>query len=189
MVTAAGKVLLQENPSEDLRASLKLFEKLHKEAHENEPRRIAIVASKGTMDMLYPPLILASTAAAMGMEAGVFFTFYGLNALHKRKSKHLQVAPMANPAMPMPVPNILGVIPGMTDVATWMMKRMMKAQNVPSTADLVKVCQDSGVKLIACTTTMGVMGFKEEDLISGVDLAGAASFLEFASKAHVTLFV
>ncbi|MBM3945861.1 MAG: peroxiredoxin family protein [SAR202 cluster bacterium] len=162
---------------------------MHQQAHENEPKRVAIVASKGTLDMVYPPLILASTAAAMGMECGVFFTFYGLNALHKKKSRSLQVAPLANPAAPMPVPNIIGAIPGMTNMATWMMKRMMGKQNMPSVAELVKVCQDSGVKLIACTTTMGVMGVKEDDLIPGVNLEGAAAFLDFASKAHVTLFV
>lgn len=180
MVTTAER-LLQEN--------LSLFEAMHKQAHENEPKRVAIVASKGTLDMVYPPLILASSAAAMGMECSVFFTFYGLNALHKTKSRSLQVSPIANPAAPVPVPNILGAIPGMTNMATWMMKRMMRRQNVPTVAELVKVCQDSGVKLIACTTTMGVMGVKEEDLIPGVNMEGAAAFLEFASKAHVTLFI
>ncbi|MSP78287.1 MAG: peroxiredoxin family protein [Dehalococcoidia bacterium] len=162
---------------------------MHREAHEGETKRIAIVASKGTLDMVYPPLILASTASAMGMEAGIFFTFYGLNVINKKKNKHLQVSPIANPAAPMPVPNILGAIPGMTAMATGMLKRMMRKQNMPSTGELVSVCQQSGVKLIACSTTMGVMGVKQEDLIDGVDIAGAASFLEFASKAQITLFV
>jgi len=173
--------LIQEN--------LELFTQLHQRSHDEETKRLAIVASKGTLDMVYPPLILASTAAAMGMEAGVFFTFYGLNTLHRKKNRRLQVAPLANPAAPVPVPNILGAIPGMTFIATRMLKWMMGRQRMPTVHELLKVCQDSGVKLIACSTTMGVMGVKESDLIDGVDIAGAASFLEFASKAHVTLFV
>ena len=180
MVTTAERIL-QEN--------LELFSKLHKQAHDNEPKRVAIVASKGTLDMVYPPLILASSAAAMGMECGVFFTFYGLNALHKKKNKRLQVAPLANPAAPVPVPNFLGAIPGMTFIATRMLKWMMGKQNMPTVQELVQVCQESGVKLIACSTTMGVMGVKQEDLIEGVDFEGAAAFLEYASKAHVTLFI
>lgn len=172
-----------------VKENAQLFDQMHKEAHENETKRIAIVASKGTLDMVYPPLILASTAAAMGMEAGVFFTFYGLNVLDKRKNKHLQVAPLANPAAPMPVPNIFGAIPGMTAAATFMLKRMMGKVNMPTSSDLLAVCQESGVKLIACSTTMGVMGIKEKDLIEGVSIEGAAAFLEYASKAHITLFV
>ncbi len=172
-----------------VRENLELFARLHEQAHAGERKRVAIVASKGTLDMVYPPLILASSAAAMGMECGVFFTFYGLNVLNKKKNRSLQVAPLANPAAPVPVPNFLGAVPGMTFVATRMLKWMMGRQNIPSALELLKVCQDSGVKLIACTTTMGVMGVKESDLIEGVDMEGAASFLEFASKAHITLFV
>ena len=172
-----------------LRENLELFTKMHRQAHDEEPKRIAIVASKGTLDMVYPPLILASTAAAMGMEAGIFFTFYGLNVLDKRKNRKLQVSPLANPAAPLPVPNILGAIPGMTTIATGMLKWMMGKQNMPTVADLVAKCRESGVKLIACSTTMGVMGVKQEHLIEGVNIEGAAAFLEFASKAQITLFV
>ena len=91
-------------------------------------KRIAIIASKGTLDMAYPPLLLASTAAAMDAEAAIFFTFYGVDIINKKKNGKLQVAPIANPAMPSPVPfpNILGVLPGMTSLATIMMKGMMK---------------------------------------------------------------
>ena len=76
------------------------------------PKRIALVASKGTLDLAYPPLILATTAASMGWEAGIFFTFYGLDILHKRKYSKLKVPSLANPAMPVPVPNLIGVLPG-----------------------------------------------------------------------------
>lgn len=75
-------------------------------------RAMTIVASKGTMDMAYPPLILASTAAAMDLETSIFFTFYGLDIINKKKYANLKVSPLANPAMPVPVPNIIGVLPG-----------------------------------------------------------------------------
>lgn len=152
-------------------------------------KRIAIIASKGTLDMAYPPLILAVTGAAMGMEVGIFFTFYGLNIVNKKKWRSLKVAPLANPAMPMPVPNLLGAIPGMTAMATFMMKRMMSQAKMPSIPELVEMARSMGVTLYGCSTTMGVMGVKEENLLPGVTCAGAAAFLEFATQAQVTLFI
>ena len=152
-------------------------------------RRLAIVASKGTLDMAYPPLILASSAAALGWEVGVFFTFYGLDIINTKRNKHLQVAPLGNPAMPVPVPNLVGAIPGMTSMATRMMKSWMKDANMPSVQDLVDICIQSGVELIPCSTTMGVMHVKEEDLIEGLECSGAAAFLDYAAGADVTIFV
>lgn len=157
-------------------------------------KRLAIVASKGTLDMAYPPLILATSAAAMGWEVGVFFTFYGLDIINRRKLGRLKVAPLGNPAMPeplpkLPVPNLIGAIPGMTAIATMMMKSWMDRAKVPSVRDLLEVAQESEVRLFACTTTMGVMQTKPEDIIDGAEFAGAASFLDFASEAHVSLFV
>lgn len=159
-------------------------------------RRLAIVASKGTLDMAYPPLILATTAAAMGWEVGIFFTFYGLDIINKKKVHRLKVAPLANPAMPSPVPslpmsvpNIVGVLPGMTEVATAMMKGWMERAQMPSIKELLEMCVEMGVKLYACTTTMGVMGVSEEDLIEGVSCLGAAGFLDFAADADVELFI
>ncbi len=89
----------------------------------NKPKRLAIISGKGTLDAAYIPMILASTAAALDMEVAIFFTFYGLDLIHKKRSKNLKVSPIANPAAPMPIPNIIGMIPGMTAMATWMMKR------------------------------------------------------------------
>ncbi|MBI2866611.1 MAG: DsrE/DsrF/DrsH-like family protein [Chloroflexi bacterium] len=166
------------------------FARLHAQAHkETEVKRIALVASKGTLDMAYPPLILATTAAAMGQEAGIFFTFYGLDILNKKKLARLQVAPLANPAMPMPVPNIIGAIPGMTAMATWMMGRMMRKQKMPTVPQFLELSKQLGVRLIACTTTMGIMGIKKEELLDGVEIQGAAAFLEYAAQAQVTLFI
>jgi peroxiredoxin family protein len=152
-------------------------------------RRLALVASKGTLDMAYPPLILASAAAAMGWEVAVFFTFYGLDIINKRRNQHLQVPPLANPAMPVPVPNIVGAIPGMTAMATKMMKGWMNAANMPSVDDFIAMCRSSGVELIACSTTMGVMKVSEEDILDGLSIGGAAAFLDYAADADVSLFI
>ena len=154
---------------------------------ENHFTRLAIIAGHGTLDAAYPPLILATSAVAMDMEAGIFFTFYGLEILKKGKADKLQVAPIANPAMPMPVPNIVGMIPGMTAVATMMMNSMMKNANVAKLSELLETAMEFNVKLIGCQMTMDVMGIKKEDLIDGVEVGGAATFLEYASHNAITL--
>ncbi|MBI4494398.1 MAG: DsrE/DsrF/DrsH-like family protein [Chloroflexi bacterium] len=152
-------------------------------------KRLAIVASKGTLDMAYPPLILATTAAAMDWEVGIFFTFYGLDILNRKKLPRLKVPPLGNPAMPVPVPNLLGALPGMTALATAMMQRWFTRARIPKLEQLLETARASGVQLISCTTTMGVMGVRQEELLPGVTFAGAATFLDFASEADVTLFV
>jgi len=160
-------------------------------------KRLALVASKGTLDMAYPPLILATTATSLGWEAGIFFTFYGLDILHKDRLERLQVSPIGNPAMPPPissvpglkVPNLLGVVPGMTAVATVMMKGWMEKANMPSVKELLDLCVEGAVHLYACATTMGVMGIKQEDLIPAAQCAGATTFLDFAAEADVSLFI
>lgn len=152
-------------------------------------RRLALVASKGTLDGAYPPLILAATAASLGWEVGIFFTFYGLDILHKKRHRKLKVAPLGNPALPVPVPNLLGALPGMTAAATMMMKGWMKRAKLPDVAQFLDIARESGARLFACSTTMGVMGIREQDLIAGADIAGAAAFLDFAADADVSLFV
>ena len=166
-----------------------LVENKLKKLLSERQKRMAIVASKGTLDMAYPPLILATTAAAMEIECSIFFTFYGLDIINRNKNKNLRVPSLANPAMPVPVPNILGVLPGMTAMATMMMKSWMSKVNVPSIEELLNIAVESGVKLIGCQMTMDVMGVKKEDLIEGVEVCGAAAFLEYASDADITLFV
>jgi peroxiredoxin family protein len=153
--------------------------------------KAAIIASKGTLDWAYPPLILATTAAASGMDVGVFFTFYGLNIIHKDFERKLKVSPIGNPAMPMPVPmpNLVTALPGMGPMATQMMKSMFKGKNVATIAELLGSAQDLGVRLIACQMTMDVFGYTQDDFVDGVEFAGAAAFLAEARRAHVTLFV
>ncbi len=152
-------------------------------------KKLAIIASKGTLDGGYPPFLLASTAAALGFEAKIFFTFYGLQLLKKDLS--LQVSPLGNPAMPMPipVPNLLQIIPGMEAFATWMMRRKLKQKGVASIAELREACLETDVELIACQMTVDLFDFQDSDFIDGISQGGAATFLEFASEADITLYI
>jgi peroxiredoxin family protein len=152
-------------------------------------KRLAIVASKGTLDQAYPPLILASTAASLGWEAGIYFTFYGLDILHSERFEKLKVASLANPAGPIQLPNILGAVPGATGAATRIMRKWMRDARMPTVPEFIDMTQELGVRFFACATTMGVMGVEEADLIEGCDIAGAAAFLDFAADADVSLFV
>lgn len=152
-------------------------------------KKMAIIASKGTLDGAYPPFLLASTAAALGFETKIFFTFYGLQLLNKELN--LKVSPLGNPAMPMPVPvpSIVQVLPGLQGFATWMMKRKLKKKGVASVEELREICLESGVELIACQMTVDLFDFKHEDFIDGISSGGAATFLEFASEADITLYI
>lgn len=168
----------------------------------DRPRRMALIASQGTLDWAYPPYILASTGAAMGMEVAVFHTFYGLTLLKKKvKAK---VAPYGNPAMPMkmpfgppgfqaiewPIPNLVQTnVPGFNRLATLLMKRTFRNKGVQTVEEMREMSLDLGVRLIGCQMTMEVFGFDLDDFIPGVEIAGAAAFLEFAADADIQLFV
>lgn len=154
---------------------------------EKSSNRLALIAVHGTLDLAYPPLILATAALALDMEAAIFFTFYGLEIIKKGNADKLKVPPIANPAMPMPVPNIIGMIPGMTGIATSMMHSWMNKANVAKLSELLEVAVDGGVRMIACQMSMDVMGVKKEDLIDGVEVGGAATFLSYASENAITL--
>ncbi|HET7483445.1 MAG TPA: DsrE/DsrF/DrsH-like family protein [Actinomycetota bacterium] len=148
---------------------------------------INLIASKGTLDWAYPPLILSTTAAALGMEASIFFTFYGLNIIHKQHAKKLKISPVGNPAVPMP--DIVTVLPGMQALATKMMNRQFKQKNVSTIDDLLGVAQEFGVKLIGCQMTLDSFGYKQSDFIDGVEFGGAAAFLSTARRSNISLFV
>lgn len=169
---------------------------------EKRAKRMALIASKGTLDWAYPPFILASTAIAMEMEVAVFFTFYGLTLLKKKITA--KVAPQTNPAMPMkmpfgpkgfqevewPMPNMLmGNMPGFETMATSLMKETFKKKGVATIEELREICLESGVKLIGCQMTMDVFGFSQVDFVEGVDIGGAATFLEFAADSDIQLFI
>ena len=153
-------------------------------------KKMAIIATKGTLDMAYPPFILASTAAALGYEVQVFFTFYGLQLLRMDLSD-VKISPLANPAMPMPVPMpvLVQVLPGMETMATMMMKDKLKKKGVASLEELRALCQEADVKFIACQMTVDLFDFDKSDFIDGIEYGGAAMFLEFAGDTDICLFV
>ncbi|MEZ0246234.1 MAG: DsrE/DsrF/DrsH-like family protein [Methylophilaceae bacterium] len=153
-------------------------------------KKLALIASKGTLDWAYPPFILASTAAALDYEVSIFFTFYGLTLLKKDVSD-LKVSPLGNPAMPMPLPmpTLVQALPGMESMATMMMKQKIADKGVASIEELREICLESGVKLIACQMTMDLFGFKREEFIDGIEIGGAATFFEFAGESDVNLFI
>ena len=157
---------------------------------DRQPKRMAIIASKGALDMAYPPFILASTAAALDYEVQVFFTFYGLTLLRKDLSD-VKISPLANPAMPMalPMPVMIAALPGMESMATMMMKQKLKKHGVASLEELRTACLEAGVKLIACQMTLDLFEFDKGDFIDGIEFGGAATFLEFAGKSDVSLFI
>jgi peroxiredoxin family protein len=155
------------------------------------PKKMTIIASKGSLDMAYPPLILATTAAAMDFDVTIFFTFFGLELIKKGNADNLKISPLGNPAlpMPMPIPSLVASLPGMEAMATNMMKSMFKKHGVASIGQLLELAKESGVKLIACQMTMDVMGIKQEDVIEGVDFGGAASWLDVAADSQINLFI
>jgi len=154
----------------------------------SEEKKVLIVCSKGTLDMAYPPFMIATTAAAMGWDAHLYFTFWGMDIITKKKSDKLKLAPVGNPSLPMP--NILGMLPGMTAMATKMIKGKMKKSNMPSIPEMIKTAKELGVKFHACTPTMQLTGLTKEDLIPEVDdLIGAATFVDLSKEATVTLFI
>jgi peroxiredoxin family protein len=164
---------------------------------------LAIIATKGTMDMAYPPFILASTAAALGWDASIFFTFYGLELL--KKDLTIKVSPLGNPAMPMkmpfgpewlkrinmPIPNMLACnLPGFEHFATSMMEQTVKAKGVPSIRELRDICVESGVRLVACQMTVDLFNFRKDEFIPDIaEWIGATSYLAEAKKADVCLFI
>ena len=146
--------------------------------------KLSIVLSKGTLDMVYPAFMIATTAAAMGMEVNMFFTFWGMNVISKRHVNSLKLSPVGNPALPMP--NIIGVLPGMTAVVTNMIRKRLSNVKLPSIPELIKTAKESGVKLYACSTTMDVMDVRKEDLIPEVDeIVGAATFLQLSEGGQI----
>lgn len=153
-----------------------------------EKKKVLIVCSKGTLDMAYPPFMIATTAAAMGWDVHLYFTFWGMDIITKGKSDRLKLASVGNPSLPMP--NILGMLPGMTAMATKMIKGKMKKSNMPSMPEMIKTAKELGVKFHACTPTMQLTGLTKEDLIPEVDdLIGAATFIDLSRDATVTLFI
>ena len=157
-------------------------------AGEDEQKSMVIIATKGTLDMAYPPLILASTAAAFGWDVTVFHTFWGLDVLHEERSEKLKLSAVGNPSMPMP--NALAALPGMDAMATRMMEKRISDNDTASIRELFETSLEMGVEFQACQMTMDLMGYEEEDLLEGVvSGVGAASALSEMADADVQLLV
>jgi peroxiredoxin family protein len=156
-------------------------------------KNLTIIATKGTLDWAYPPFILSSTAAALGYNVTMFFTFYGLQLLKKDLS--LSVSPLGNPGMPMPMgmdkwfPVLGTAIPGMQAMMTGMMKNTIKSKGVASVAELRNLCLEADVKMIGCQMAIDLFDFKHEDLIDEIDLGGAATYFEHAGESDANLFI
>lgn len=179
------------------------FNKTMEEKEANHTPSLSIIATKGTLDMAYPPLILASTASALGWDVSVFFTFYGLEIL--KKDLKLEISPLGNPAMPMKMPfgpdwfrkvnwnmpnTILSNVPGFESMATSMMKSTISQKGVASIEELRNLALEGDVKLVACQMSVDLFGFDQNEFIPEVeDWIGAASYLTMAAKADVSLFV
>jgi peroxiredoxin family protein len=157
-------------------------------------KSMSIIVTKGTLDWAYPPFILSTTAAAMGLDVTMFFTFYGLPLL--LKNLDLKMSPLGNPAMKMPMggmhmgmPNIASMIPGIDAGASVMMKNLMKKKGVASIQELRSAAVESGVRIIACQMTMDLFDYRLEDMIEGPELGGAATYIEVATKSNINLFI
>lgn len=152
-----------------------------------ETRKLCIIASKGSLDMAYPPLILANAARMSGIETHLFFTFWGLDIINKSKMRSLHVATVGNPAMhPMfHIPTMLGGLPGMSDMATVMMRKEIDNLGFPPVEEFVQVLADSGAKLYGCKMSMDMMKLTKEDLVDGAEVLGAMEFLEIAEGAQI----
>jgi peroxiredoxin family protein len=169
-----------------------------------KPGSMTIIATKGTLDWAYPPFILSSTAAALGWDVSVFFTFYGLQLLRKDIS-HLKVSPLGNPGMPMKMPfgpewfrslnwnipnAVQSIVPGFEAMATSLMKQTIKNKGVADIGELRGLCIEAGVNLIGCQMTVDLFGFEHGDFIPEVkEYVGAATFLPMARDADVSLFI
>ena len=181
----------------------KLEDALAKREAERTPSMM-IIATKGTLDWAYPPFILSSTAAALGWDVSIFFTFYGLQLLRKDIS-HLKVSPLGNPAMPMKMPfgpgwfkslnwnipnAVQAAIPGFESMCTTLMKQTIKNNGVAEIGELRSMALEAGVKFSGCQMTVDLFGFTHDDFIPEVkEYCGAATALATAKDANVTLFM
>lgn len=155
---------------------------------------MSIIVTKGTLDWAYPPFILSTTAAAMGLNVTMFFTFYGLPLL--LKDLDLKLSSLGNPAMKMPMmgmhmgmPNIVSALPGVDRAASTMMKNLMNKKGVASIEDLREAAVDSDVRMIACQMTMDLFEYSLDDMIEGPELGGAATYVEAATQSDINLFI
>ncbi|MDH5750367.1 MAG: DsrE/DsrF/DrsH-like family protein [Rhodospirillales bacterium] len=164
-------------------------------ADDSNAKSMSIIVTKGTLDWAYPPFILATTAAAMDVKVSMFFTFYGLQLL-KKKLDHLQISTLGNPGMEMPMmgmhmtmPNIISAIPGVDAACSVMMKNLIKKKGVASIPELREAAIDLNIEMIGCQMTMDLFEWSKDDLIEGIGIGGAATYMENALNSDINLFI
>ena len=156
-------------------------------AEQKAPRKLCLIASKGSLDMAYPPMILANAARMSGIETHIFFTFWGLDIITKKKMNGLNVAVVGNPNMHpwFHIPTIIGVIPFMSAAATWMMNREMAKLDFPPVDEFVQTLVDSGAHIYACKQSVDMFKLKLDEFVDGSKILGVMEFLEIAEGAQI----
>jgi peroxiredoxin family protein len=151
------------------------------------PRKIAIICSKGSLDMAYPGLVLANAARMMGIEAVLFFTFWGLDIISKKRVDKLHAGIVGNPATHMPA--MIAGLPGMELMATHMMKKKMDELDIPPVSEFLEILDDAGAEMYGCQMAMEMFGMEKEDLVPQVkEIITAMDFFEKSEGAQ-TIFV
>jgi peroxiredoxin family protein len=140
--------------------------------------KAAYITSRDTLDGAYPGLILGINSKRLGMEARVFYTFMGINVIRKGWAEKAKFQP----------PGFMGAVPGMSAIATWMMKGKIEKAQIPALGDLQEVALLEGVKFIACKMTIDMMGFTQDDFIEGVEIQAAEEFLKYAKDCNICLY-
>jgi peroxiredoxin family protein len=154
------------------------------EAPPKTIEKVAIVVSKGSLEGVYPGLIMANGARMEGIEADVFFTFFGLDAIRKDRIEKIKVATVGNPGMH--IPTLLGILPGMSAMATWMMKRQMEKLDIPPVPEFVELVADSGASLYACKASVDMFGLDETSFVPQVKgVLTVGEFYELAAGAQI----
>ena len=152
--------------------------------NEDRIKKVSIIISKGSLEGVYPGLIMANGARMEGIEASVFFTFFGLDAIVKKRMKKLKVATVGNPAMH--IPSLIGILPGMSAFATAMMKREMEKLDIPPVDEFIEMIHDAGAKLYACKATVDMFHLKREDFCDEVDdIITVGQFYEVSAGAQI----
>ena len=151
---------------------------------EEKIKKVSIIISKGSLDGVYPGLIMANGARMEGIEANLFFTFFGQDAIVNKRMDKIKVATVGNPGMHMP--SILGILPGFSAFATSMMKKTMGKLDIPPVREYIEMCSDAGCRLYACKMTVDMFGFKKEDFCPQVDsIITVGKFYEIAAGGHI----
>jgi peroxiredoxin family protein len=146
--------------------------------------KVSIIISKGSLEGVYPGLIMANGARAEGIEANLFFTFFGLDAIHAERIKHIKVATVGNPGLHMPT--MVGGLPGMSAVATKMMEKKMEALDIPPIDEFIEMISDTGAGLYACLASVDMFGFTKDDFVEQVDdIITVGEFYEKAAGGQI----